>query len=154
MTKKKNVWVTPREDGKWIVRREGSTKPPLVVATQSEANKIASQIAYKDKEDHITKSRDGRIKSHYSNKKAPIQLREKLSQKRPLQVVAHPEGGWVVREWGSHSIMRIFSTQKLAINFARVVSKRKGAKLYIHGLNGMIREIDSYDKYPLPIKED
>jgi hypothetical protein len=63
---KRNVWVTPRKDGNWNVKREGNKKPSHVVRTQQEANDIARQIAKNNKVDRITQGRDGRIRSHDS----------------------------------------------------------------------------------------
>jgi hypothetical protein len=64
--KKRNVWVTPRKDGNWNVRREGSKRPSHIVSTQQEANDIARRIAMNNKVDRITQGRNRRIRSHDS----------------------------------------------------------------------------------------
>ena len=76
--KKQNVWVTPRKDGNWNVKREGAKKPSHVVSTQREANEIAKEIAKNNRVDRITQGRNNRIVSHdsYGNDPNPPKDRE------------------------------------------------------------------------------
>jgi len=73
MTKKQNIWVTPRPDGNWNVRREGNERATRIANTQREANQIAREIAKHDDVDRITQGRNGRIVSHdsYGNDPCP-----------------------------------------------------------------------------------
>lgn len=76
--KKKDVWVTPRPDGNWNVRREGGKKPSRVVPTQAEANEIAKEIAKNNGVDRITQGRNHQIVSHdsYGNDPCPPKDKE------------------------------------------------------------------------------
>jgi len=60
---KKDVWVTPRDDGKWQVIREGATRASSVHDTQKEADARGREIASREGVERITQGRDGRIRS-------------------------------------------------------------------------------------------
>jgi hypothetical protein len=66
MGKKPNIWVSPRDDGRWEVQREGSEKPSRVTDTQHEAIDIAREQARNSGTNVITQGEDGRIRSHDS----------------------------------------------------------------------------------------
>lgn len=58
-----------------------------------------------------------------------------------------PRGGrWGVRRTGSDKLTRTFDTQREAVEAAREIARNHGTELYIHGLDGMIRERLSYAK--------
>ena len=57
-------------------------------------------------------------------------------------------GQWAVaREDGEAT--RIFSTQREAIENARVIAKRSSGQLVVHGRSGQIREHDTYGMPPI-----
>ncbi len=62
MGKKKNVWITPHEDG-WAVKREGSKRSSKVTPTKKEAEKIGRDLGKKDGVEVITQRKDGTIQS-------------------------------------------------------------------------------------------
>lgn len=66
MSKKPNVWITPRPDGDWNIRREGNKNPTRVVTTKKEAEEIGREIAKKDGVNRISQGKDGKIISHDS----------------------------------------------------------------------------------------
>ena len=63
MSKKPNVWVSPRPDGKWEVQREGSKKPSRVVDTKQEAWNVGRDLAERDGVELIVQRRNGTIQS-------------------------------------------------------------------------------------------
>lgn len=60
------------------------------------------------------------------------------------QLVVHRDGKWAVRKTGSDRVTKKFNTQKEAIREARKITKNQGNGLNIHGLDGRIRDQDSY----------
>ena len=65
-------------------------------------------------------------------------------------VTPHPAGGWQVKGEGNSKATVRTSTQKEAIDRARAISKNQGSELFIHRLNGMIRDKDSHGRDPFP----
>lgn len=64
-----------------------------------------------------------------------------------------PNGSkWSVRRAGSNRATSIHGTQKEAIDAARKIARNQGAELYIHGLDGRIRERNSYGNDPSSTK--
>lgn len=59
-------------------------------------------------------------------------------------VLPHPDGGWCVKRTGSSRATKRFETQQEAISYARKVTKKQHADLYIHRRDGMIQTKDSY----------
>jgi len=70
MTKKRNMWVTPHEDG-WAVKREGGQKPSRVTPHKDDAVDIGRDIAKRDGTELIVQRRDGTIQSKDSFGKDP-----------------------------------------------------------------------------------
>lgn len=75
MTKKRqspNYWVSPTDDGRWSVKREGSDRAAGVFDTQRDANARARDLAMKSGGERITQKRDGTIgsKDSYGNDSA------------------------------------------------------------------------------------
>jgi len=54
--------------------------------------------------------------------------------------VLHREGEWVVKKAGSTRASQVFSTQKEAINYGSSVAKNSGTALFVHGVDGKIRD--------------
>lgn len=73
--------------------------------------------------------------------------------KTSQHVVHHPDGGWSVKKGGATRATKRFDTQRAAIDFARKVSKKQGAELYVHRRDGLIRRKDSYGHDPMPPKD-
>lgn len=64
-----------------------------------------------------------------------------------------PNGGkWSVRKAGSSRATSTHSTQADAIQAAREIAKNQKTELYIHGVDGRIRERNSYGSDPFPPK--
>lgn len=76
-----------------------------------------------------------------------------MARKKTQHVVPHPDGGWSVVKGGAKRATKKFDSQKQAISFAREVSKRQSAELYIHRRDGMIRQKNSYGNDPHPPKD-
>jgi hypothetical protein len=62
MSKKPNVWVSPRGDS-WAVQREGSQRTSVVTPTKAEAEKIGRGVAREAGVELIVQKRDGTIES-------------------------------------------------------------------------------------------
>ena len=67
-------------------------------------------------------------------------------------VTPHPGGGWQVKGAGNSKATARTTTQKDAINIARVISRNQGTELVIHRSNGQIRAKDSHGHDPCPPK--
>lgn len=65
-------------------------------------------------------------------------------------VTPHPNGGWQVKGAGNKKATVITSTQSKAKNIARSIAINNKSELIVHGVNGRIREKNSYgnDLYP------
>jgi hypothetical protein len=66
-------------------------------------------------------------------------------------VVPH-QGGWAVKGAGNERATSVHSTQKEAIDTARSHARNQESELVIHGLDGRIREKDSYGNDSFPPK--
>ena len=65
-------------------------------------------------------------------------------------VTPHPDGGWQVKGEGNSRATIRTETQAEAIAAARGIARNQEAELFIHGMNGRIREGDSYGNDPYP----
>ena len=65
-------------------------------------------------------------------------------------ITRHQDGGWQVK--GANNTRATFrtSTQAEAIQLGKQIAKNQGSELVIHGLNGEIRQKDSYGNDPFP----
>ena len=69
------------------------------------------------------------------------------------QHVTHrPDGNWQVKGAGNTRATIITTTQKEAIKIATDIAKNQKSELLIHGLNGRIREKNSYGNDDFPPK--
>jgi hypothetical protein len=59
---------------------------------------------------------------------------------------------WAVRKAGADRASGVFATQKEAIARGRELAKNQGTELYVHGLDGRIRERNSFGKDSFPPK--
>lgn len=67
-------------------------------------------------------------------------------------VVPAKDGKWRVRKAGSSRASGIYDTQSEAIDNARRIAQNQRTELYIHGLDGRIRERSTYGKDSCPPK--
>ena len=67
-------------------------------------------------------------------------------------VTPHPDGGWQVKGAGNCKATIRTNTQAEAIAVAREIARNQESELIIHGMNGRIRERDSYGNDPYPPK--
>lgn len=72
--------------------------------------------------------------------------------KEDYHVVRRPEG-WGVQREGGQRASSLHRTQADAIAAGRDLARRNQAELVIHGLNGKIRDSDSYGNDPCPPKD-
>lgn len=65
-------------------------------------------------------------------------------------VTPHPDGGWQVKGEGNSKATVRTDTQAEAIAVAREIARNQESELFIHGMNGRIRERNSYgnDEHP------
>lgn len=69
------------------------------------------------------------------------------------QHVTKKDGEWRVIGEGNNRATKIFDTQKEAIVYGRIIAKNQQAELVIHGVNGKIRDKDSYGSDPIPPRD-
>ena len=76
MVRKRNIWVSPREDGEWEVQREGAKRPSKVTERQADAERAAREMGQRDGVEVIVQGRDGRIRSKDSYGSDPLPPRD------------------------------------------------------------------------------
>lgn len=69
-----------------------------------------------------------------------------------VHVTPH-KNGWQVKTGGSTKAHRVVSTQKQAIDVAKIVAKNQQTDTKIHGRDGRIRAGNSYGNDPHPPKD-
>ena len=62
-------------------------------------------------------------------------------------------GGWNVLGAGNTKPTIILPSKKDAIEYGRIIAKNQKAELIIHGINGRIKDKDSYGNDPHPPKD-
>lgn len=67
-----------------------------------------------------------------------------------VHVTPRPGGGWQVKGAGNSKATKVTDTQKQAINAAIPIAKNNKSEVVIHGVNGKIRDKDSYGNDPVP----
>jgi len=74
--------------------------------------------------------------------------------KRSNHVVpSKKNGGWAVKKAGSSRASKAFSNKSEAVQYARTLSRREKAELYIHGRDGAIQNRNSYGNDPFPPRD-
>lgn len=68
-----------------------------------------------------------------------------------LHIVKSPNG-WGIRKEGNSRLSSTFATQREAISKGRDMAIQGRCELLIHGMNGKIRERNSYGNDPFPPK--
>lgn len=66
------------------------------------------------------------------------------------QHVVPRDGEWAVRGAGNSKDTSIHQTQGKAIGIARDIARNQHSEVVIHGMDGRIRDKDSYGKDPCP----
>lgn len=66
--------------------------------------------------------------------------------------VVYKEDLWMVIQGGAQKPIDTFDTQQEAIAKAKSVAQNQGTAVFIHGVDGRIRETESYDKDPFPLR--
>lgn len=72
MTRKKDIHIVQRPDGKWATQREGAKKAGSLHDTQKEAQQKAIVTAKREKLEVVTHGRDGKIRDSDSYGNDPI----------------------------------------------------------------------------------
>ncbi len=68
-------------------------------------------------------------------------------------VTKHSSGGWQVKGAGNEKATKVTTTQQQAIKAAQGIAKHQQSEVVIHGVNGRIRDKDSYGNDPNPPKD-
>ncbi len=68
-------------------------------------------------------------------------------------VTKHSGGGWQVKGAGNGKATVVTDTQTQAIKAAIPIAKNNKSEVVIHGINGKIRDKDSYGNDPVSIKD-
>lgn len=136
-----NQHVVPHE-GKWAVKEEGSAKPTSIHATQQEAIDRGREIAHRLGSMLIIHEAHGRIEHRESIAAAQVPAKKANADQH---VVAH-EGKWAVKAAGSDKPSSVHDTQHEAVENARATAKAQGTVLFVHALDGHVREQHDYGK--------
>lgn len=67
-----------------------------------------------------------------------------------IHVVPNSQGGWSTKQENSQRSSGNFDTQKQAIERAIEIAKNQGKEVAIHGVDGKIRQKNSYGNDPYP----
>jgi hypothetical protein len=70
--------------------------------------------------------------------------------KESTHVVLNPNGGWSVKREGASRASKRFDKQQDAIDYARNISRDRGAEFVIHRSDGTVRSKESYGHDPNP----
>ena len=70
-----------------------------------------------------------------------------------IQHVTKKDGDWRVIGEGNSRATKKFDTQKEAIEYSRKIAINQQTELVIHGVNGKIRDKDSYGNDPIPPRD-
>lgn len=76
-----------------------------------------------------------------------------MTDKRNFHVCAHDDDGWEVRREGAERASSVHETQRQAIERAREQARKDHVEVVIHGVDGKIRDKDSYGNDPCPPKD-
>ena len=133
--------VVPHE-GKWAIKQEGSDKYTSIHAAQQEAINSGREIAHRLGARLVIHEAHGRIDHTESVTAAQVPTKKANADQH---VVPH-EGKWAVRPAGSDKPSSVHSSQHEAIEHARAAAKQQGTVLFVHALDGHVREQHDYAK--------
>lgn len=83
---------------------------------------------------------------------AYLNKRHFVMTKKNQHVVPHGDN-WAVKGAGNEKATKVVGTQKEAIEIAREIAINQHSEVVIHGVNGRIRDKDSYGNDPNPPKD-
>lgn len=69
------------------------------------------------------------------------------------QHVVPYQNRWAVRGEGNSRVTSLHSKQSEAINSARTIAQNRRSEVVIHGVDGRIRDKDSYGNDPIPPRD-
>ena len=141
------VWhVTPRaEDGKWRVKRQGSSRPTRVLDKKEDAMNVAREFAKNVKASQVVvHNQDGKI-SHEHKYDSPATGSE--SERVTYHVTPRSDDGqWNVIKEGGERPSGIFRTKEEAIERGKELAKNNPkAQILIHNQDGKISYGHKYD---------
>lgn len=64
--------------------------------------------------------------------------------------VVYKDDSWGVIRGDAHRPLETFNTQEEAIQKAKSIARSQGTAVYIHGVDGKIREREDYESVPFP----
>ena len=67
-----------------------------------------------------------------------------------IHVTKGQNGDWIVKQPDNQRASAICATQAEAKQVARTIAKNQGLEMVVHGVNGKIRETNSYGNDPFP----
>lgn len=76
-----------------------------------------------------------------------------MAKGKEQHVTKHVEG-WQVKGAGNSKATAVVNTQAEAIKIAREIAKNQESEVVIHGVDGKIRDKDSYGNDPKPPKDN
>lgn len=76
--------------------------------------------------------------------------KEAVEKGRQDHHVVYKEDSWVVTQGGAQRPIDTFGTQQEAIAKAKSIAQAQGTAVFIHGVDGRIRETESYESNPFP----
>lgn len=56
------------------------------------------------------------------------------------------DGKWQTISEGSTRATKLFPTQEAAIQYGREMAMKRGVSIVVHGMDGKIRDVNSYDR--------
>lgn len=71
--------------------------------------------------------------------------KEAVEKGRKDHHVVYKDDAWEVTRGDTHRPLERFNTQEEAINRAKSIARSQGTAVYIHGIDGRIRERENYD---------
>lgn len=72
--------------------------------------------------------------------------------RKEIHVTKGQDGSWRVKQPDNQRASKICNTQAEAKQVARDIAKNQGLEMVVHGVNGKIREKNTYRKDPFPPK--
>ena len=69
-----------------------------------------------------------------------------------IHVTKRPNGNWAIKQPDNQRASKICNTQAEAMQVAIGIAKNQGLEMVVHGVDGRIREKNTYRKDPFPPK--
>lgn len=71
--------------------------------------------------------------------------KEAVEKGRRDHHVVYREDSWIIIQGGAQKPIDMFGTQQEAIEKAKSIAQTQGTSVFIHGVDGRIRETESYE---------